>query len=232
MRRLGKSTVVSPIRACNAIGSPQFYECHQDRHSPPREKLGRQPNWRGLQRPTYNWHRIGRTNSSHREGRGTPSCHSETKNGLARDDHSGSRGSRGWAVMCCLASQSLVTLVGGGQPVKFLAPAELDDPEWRRLGATEAGAGRSEFSECESNPHLGPGTDLFVEPRIRAAAQLGFTPARLFKPFMGGIYKTHDVLMVSRSQQIHAVVRWGTTALIRNKGDCALFPLSRMACIW
>ena len=116
-----------------------------------------------------------------------------------------------------LAASIIVTALVESRPVKSLVPADPDDPEQRKLGMTGAAPGRSECSDFDSNPYGAPGAKTYVEERVRAASQLGFTAPRLFKPVKGGIYKTRNALMVSRSGQILAVIRWGTTAAIRNE---------------
>jgi hypothetical protein len=111
----------------------------------------------------------------------------------------------------------IVTALVERRPVKSLAPAEPSDPEWQRLGAIDVGRGSSGLSESESNPYTAPGASPYVESQIGAAARLGFTAPRLFKYVKGGIYKTRSVLTISPSQQILAVIRWGSTASIRNE---------------
>jgi hypothetical protein len=110
----------------------------------------------------------------------------------------------------------VVTALVERQPVKFLTPAEADDPQWQRLGSIGSDPGRSENPGSGSNPYTAAGTSSYPEPQIRSAVQLGFTAPRLFKHAKGGIYQTYGVLMVSPSRQILAVFKWGTTAGIRN----------------
>ena len=101
--------------------------------------------------------------------------------------------------------------------VKSLVPAEPDDPEWRLLRAAVPGARPSGHPAAESNPYTGPGTSSYAELQIHAASELGFAAPHLFKPVKGGIYQTHNAMTVSHSGQILAVIRWGTTASIRNE---------------
>jgi hypothetical protein len=111
----------------------------------------------------------------------------------------------------------IVTALVERRLVKALAPAEPDDPEWQRLGAIEGRGGSTRLPSSEFNPYAAPGSATYPEPRIRAASRLGFSASRLFKPVKGGIYKTPNVLGVSPCRQILAVIRWGTTASIRNE---------------
>ncbi len=114
-----------------------------------------------------------------------------------------------------LALAIIVTALVERLPTKVLTPAEPDDPERRRLDPPESDGGS--FPSPDFNPYASPGTIPYAETQIRAASRLAFSEPGLFKPFMGGIYKTYHVLMVSRSRRILAIVRWGTTARIRNE---------------
>jgi hypothetical protein len=121
-----------------------------------------------------------------------------------------------------LAAAIVVTAMVERRPLKYLAPAELDDPEWQKLGSIASGRGAPGFAISDSNPYTAPGSSSFAESQISAAARLGFSASGLFKHSGGGIYKTYDVLMVSPSRAILAVVRWGTTGAIRNEA-CVLY---------
>jgi hypothetical protein len=123
----------------------------------------------------------------------------------------------GGGLYLILAVAIIVTALIERRPVNFLAPAELSDPEWQRLGEVAANPGAHESPAFDSNPYSQPGKISYAEGQIRAASRLGFSRPRLFKHVKGGIYKTQWVLMVSPSRQILAVVRFGTTASIRNE---------------
>jgi hypothetical protein len=102
------------------------------------------------------------------------------------------------------------------RPVKFLTPADPDDPEWRKLGASAARAGSSAAPTPALNPYAAPGSaSSYAERQVRAATELRFSPPRLFKHIKGGTYKTYSALMVSPTEQILSVVRWGTLAKMR-----------------
>jgi hypothetical protein len=111
----------------------------------------------------------------------------------------------------------IVTALVERRPLRPLAPAEQDDPEWQRLGLTQSGVGSSTSPSPDSNPYSAHGKSPYPESRIQAAARLGFSAPGLFKHASGGIYKTYNVLTVSPSRQILALIRWGTTAKIRNE---------------
>jgi hypothetical protein len=117
-----------------------------------------------------------------------------------------------------LAVAIIVTALLERRPVKFLAPAELDDPERQKLGVIGSDREPHDDPESGTNPYEAAGTSPFPEPQIRAAVRLGFSTPRLFKHAKGGIYKTYGALLVSPSREILAVFRWGTTAGIRNRG--------------
>ncbi len=112
----------------------------------------------------------------------------------------------------------IVTSLLERRPVKFLASADLDDPERQKLGAIGSDRGSHDDPESDTNPYAAAGTSPFPAPQIRAAVRLGFTAPLLFKHAKGGIYKTYGALLVSPSREILAVFRWGTTAGIRNRG--------------
>jgi hypothetical protein len=111
----------------------------------------------------------------------------------------------------------IVTALVEPRSLKPLAKAEPNDPEWQKLGAVAWKAGSSPVFESDANPYEAPGTRSYAESQIRAAVQLGFSASHLYKHAKGGIYKTHNVLLVSPSREILAVVRWGTTGAIRNE---------------
>jgi hypothetical protein len=111
----------------------------------------------------------------------------------------------------------IVTALVERRPVKFLAVAPWDDPVWKSLRASEPETGSPGADAAESVPTVAPGISAYAETRVHSAGRLGFTAPLLFKHVKGGIYKTQSVLMVSKSRQTLAVVRWGTTASIRNE---------------
>lgn len=111
----------------------------------------------------------------------------------------------------------IVTSLVERQSVKYLAPADLDDPEWRKVGLIGSDHGPPGFPEADSSPSATAGSTAYPEPQFRAASRLGFAAPQLFKHAKGGIYKTYNVLSVSPSQEILAVFRWGKTASIRNE---------------
>lgn len=117
-----------------------------------------------------------------------------------------------------LAIAIVVTALVERRPLKPLAPAEPDDPEWQKLGSIPSAAGSSPSPEPDPNPYTAPGTTTYAESQIRAASELGFSAPRLYKHAQGGIYKTHGVLTISPTRQVLAVIRWGTTGSIRNEG--------------
>ena len=123
-----------------------------------------------------------------------------------------------------LAVAIVVTAMVERRPLKYLVPAGQDDPEWQKLGSIASGRGAPGFAISDSNPYTAPGSSSFAESQISAAARLGFAASGLFKHSGGGIYKTYDVLMVSPSRAILAVVRWGTTGAIRNEA-CVLYSV-------
>ncbi len=112
----------------------------------------------------------------------------------------------------------IVTSLLERRPVKFLAPADLDDPERQKLGAIGSDRRTDDDWASDTNPYAAAGTSPFPEPQICAAVRLGFTAPLLFKHAKGGIYKTYGALLVSPSREILALFRWGTTAGIRNRG--------------
>jgi hypothetical protein len=57
----------------------------------------------------------------------------------------------------------------------------------------------------------------YTERQIQGASTVGFSRPLLLKHAKGGIYRTYNVLMVSPSRETLAVVRWGTTASIRDQ---------------
>jgi hypothetical protein len=101
------------------------------------------------------------------------------------------------------------------RPVKFLTPADPADPEWGKLGMSATRAGSSAPPAPAVNPYAVPGSAPYAERQVRAAAELRFSPPRLFKHIKGGTYKTYSALMVSPTEQTLAVVRWGTLAKMR-----------------
>jgi hypothetical protein len=110
----------------------------------------------------------------------------------------------------------IVTALVERRPLRFLDPAEPGDPEWRRLdGAMESVVGSSPLPN--SNPYATPRTTPYMERQIQGASTLGFSKPLLLRYFKGKIYRTYNVLMVSPSRETLAVVRWGTTASIRNE---------------
>ncbi len=111
----------------------------------------------------------------------------------------------------------IVTSLVERRPVKPLTPAEPNDPEWQKLGTIPSGAGSPQSPEPDTNPYAAPGPKSYAESQIRAAPQLGFSAPRLFRHVKGGIYKTHNALLVSSTRQVLAVIRWGTTGSIRNE---------------
>jgi hypothetical protein len=117
-----------------------------------------------------------------------------------------------------LAVAIIVTALLERRPVKFLTPAESDDPEWQKLAVIGSDRRPRDDPESDTNPYEAAGTAPFPEPQICAANRLGFSAPGLFRHAMGGIYKTYGALLVSPSREILAVFRWGTTAGIRNRG--------------
>jgi hypothetical protein len=112
----------------------------------------------------------------------------------------------------------IVTALIERRLVNPLIPAEPDDSEWRRLGALATGRGSISEFEPEDNPYAAPGSSNYAKGQVVAISRLGFrAPRLLFKHLKGGIYQTYNVLTVSPSRQILVVIRWGTTASIRNE---------------
>lgn len=113
----------------------------------------------------------------------------------------------------------IITALVERRGVKPLIEAEPDDPEWQKLGAVRPGAQSSSVSAADSNPYAAPGSATYAETQLRAAAELGFSATCLYRHAKGGIYKTHNTLALSADRQILALVRWGTTASIRNEAS-------------
>jgi hypothetical protein len=111
----------------------------------------------------------------------------------------------------------IVTALVERRPIRPLVPAPADDPEWHKLGAVGPGMMPLQSREPDANPYAAPGPVSYAEAQIRAAAELAFAAPQLFKHAKGGIYQTHVALTVSATGQILAVIRWGTTASIRNE---------------
>ena len=122
----------------------------------------------------------------------------------------------GGGLYLLLAVAIIVTALIERRPVSFLVPAEPNDPEWKSVGAVPLNHEAHESPALDAKSSMQPGKTSYAESQIRAASVLHFTPPRLFKHGKGGIYKTQCTLMVSQSREILAVVRWGTTASIRN----------------
>jgi hypothetical protein len=112
----------------------------------------------------------------------------------------------------------IVTALVERRSLRFLVQPDPDDPERRRLNAIESLAESSQLPESDSNPYAAPRTAPYAERQIVAASRLRFSPLLLYKHGKGGIYKTYNVLTVSPSRQSLAVIKWGTTASIRNEG--------------
>ncbi|HXY34774.1 MAG TPA: hypothetical protein VEI07_11140 [Planctomycetaceae bacterium] len=111
----------------------------------------------------------------------------------------------------------VVTALVERRPVRHLTPAEPDDPIWQTLGALGSGTGSPRPVSSEMNADATPQKSTYAETRALEALRLGFSAPRLFKHAKGGIYRTCCLLTVSASQQILAVIRWGTTGSIRDR---------------
>ena len=120
----------------------------------------------------------------------------------------------------------VVTALIERRPLKFLVPADPDDPLSRRLDVIISGAGASTSDGRDFNPYASSATHPYWETQVMTASRLGFSISRLFKNSQGGIYQNNAVLMVSPSRQILAVVRFGTTAKLRNEGTALYSALA------
>lgn len=119
-------------------------------------------------------------------------------------------------VYVALAVSIVLTALIERRPVKPLVPVKSDDSEYQTLGALEPGVESQRGSRPEFGSRPTPGRS-YAEAQVRAALRLGFSQPSLCKHTKGGIYRTYGALTVSESRRVLAVIRWGTTAAIRNQ---------------
>lgn len=94
------------------------------------------------------------------------------------------------------------------RPLRFLKPAQADDPEHARL--TPAAAEPARPPEAEFNPYASPKAVDYATAQNLAAATLGFTPHGLFVHVKGGKYNVHAALWNAPDRRTLAAVMWGT----------------------
>jgi hypothetical protein len=99
------------------------------------------------------------------------------------------------------------------RPVRYLKPAEADDPEHARL-SYEAAAKMATLTD-DDNPYASPGAIDYATVQNAGLAALGYTSHGLFVSKKGGTYNYHTALWMSPDRRTLAVVVWGTLAKIK-----------------